>query len=86
MFLVWHCAFLAEDGLANAMFLGVAADLGHINTNSVVTGHNPSGSGLGDALKGSEVVLIPAGVPRKPGMTRDGMSTDFDLLFSTHRN
>jgi len=27
------------------------------------------------ALKDSEIVLIPAGVPRKPGMTRDGMNT-----------
>lgn len=52
---------------------GVAADLSHINTNSVVSGHNPSDSGLSDALKGAEIVLIPAGVPRKPGMTRDGM-------------
>jgi len=23
-------------------------------------------------LTGAEIVLIPAGVPRKPGMTRDG--------------
>jgi malate dehydrogenase len=28
---------------------------------------------LGDALKGAEVVIIPAGVPRKPGMTRDDL-------------
>lgn len=54
------------------IFLGVAADLSHINTNSTVTGYDPTPSGLRDALKGSEIVLIPAGVPRKPGMTRDG--------------
>ncbi|PYI18589.1 malate dehydrogenase [Aspergillus aculeatinus CBS 121060] len=52
---------------------GVAADLSHINTNSTVTGYEPTASGLRDALKGSEVVLIPAGVPRKPGMTRDDL-------------
>ncbi|BCR91090.1 malate dehydrogenase [Aspergillus chevalieri] len=53
---------------------GVAADLGHINTNSTVTGYDPSSSsGLSDALKNSEIVLIPAGVPRKPGMTRDDL-------------
>jgi malate dehydrogenase len=52
---------------------GVAADLSHINTHSTVTGYDPTPSGLREALKGSEVVLIPAGVPRKPGMTRDGM-------------
>jgi hypothetical protein len=26
-----------------------------------------------DSLKGAEVVIIPAGVPRKPGMTRDDL-------------
>ncbi|RMJ23155.1 Malate dehydrogenase [Aspergillus sp. HF37] len=52
---------------------GVAADLGHINTNSNVSGFEPGSSGLSDALKGSEIVLIPAGVPRKPGMTRDDL-------------
>lgn len=28
---------------------------------------------LGAALEGSDVVIIPAGVPRKPGMTRDDL-------------
>ncbi len=28
---------------------------------------------LADALKGCELVIIPAGVPRKPGMTRDDL-------------
>lgn len=28
---------------------------------------------LGEALEGSDVVVIPAGVPRKPGMTRDDL-------------
>ncbi|KAB5523851.1 malate dehydrogenase-like protein [Coniochaeta sp. 2T2.1] len=52
---------------------GVAADISHINTKSKVTGYEPTPSGLAAALKGSEVVLIPAGVPRKPGMTRDDL-------------
>lgn len=52
--------------------LGVAADIGHINTKSNVTGYQPDADGLKKALTGSEIVLIPAGVPRKPGMTRDG--------------
>ena len=51
---------------------GVAADIGHINTKSNVTGFQPDADGLKKALTGSEIVLIPAGVPRKPGMTRDG--------------
>lgn len=28
---------------------------------------------LGEALQGCDVVIIPAGVPRKPGMTRDDL-------------
>lgn len=28
---------------------------------------------LGKALEGSDIVIIPAGVPRKPGMTRDDL-------------
>ncbi|KAI1824090.1 malate dehydrogenase [Xylaria intraflava] len=52
---------------------GVAADVSHVNTKSTVKGYDPTPSGLAAALKGSEVVLIPAGVPRKPGMTRDDL-------------
>ena len=51
---------------------GVAADISHINTKSKVTGYQPDASGLKEALTGADIVLIPAGVPRKPGMTRDG--------------
>jgi len=51
---------------------GVAADLSHINTNSKIRSSNGPEQ-LKDALKGMEVVIIPAGVPRKPGMTRDDL-------------
>jgi len=50
---------------------GVAADVSHVPTNSTVKGYNPDQ--LKDALSGSDVVVIPAGVPRKPGMTRDDL-------------
>ncbi|KAK0527333.1 hypothetical protein OC834_002970 [Tilletia horrida] len=52
---------------------GVAADLSHINTPSVVQGYLPKDDGLAKALKGADIVVIPAGVPRKPGMTRDDL-------------
>ncbi|KAF2860509.1 malate dehydrogenase [Piedraia hortae CBS 480.64] len=52
---------------------GVAADLSHINTKSTVTGYEPTPDGIKACLKGAEIVLIPAGVPRKPGMTRDDL-------------
>ncbi|KAK6132656.1 hypothetical protein DH2020_033608 [Rehmannia glutinosa] len=51
---------------------GVAADVSHINTRSEVKGY-AADEQLGQALEGSDVVIIPAGVPRKPGMTRDDL-------------
>ncbi|XP_075219490.1 malate dehydrogenase, mitochondrial-like [Lycorma delicatula] len=51
---------------------GVAADLGHIETKSKVKGFVGPDQ-LKDSLKGAEVIIIPAGVPRKPGMTRDDL-------------
>ena len=65
--------------------LGVAADLSHINTNNTVTGHTPTPSGLREALTGADIVLIPAGVPRKPGMTRDGMGNPVSPSFNCSR-
>ena len=60
---------------------GVAADLSHIPTASSTTGSLPSpvswppkgNGGLQETLEGADVVVIPAGVPRKPGMTRDDL-------------
>ncbi|KAF9265135.1 NAD-malate dehydrogenase [Marasmius fiardii PR-910] len=52
---------------------GVAADLSHIATPAKVEGYLPPDEGLAKALTGAEVVVIPAGVPRKPGMSRDDL-------------
>ncbi|PNJ85514.1 MDH2 isoform 6 [Pongo abelii] len=51
---------------------GVAADLSHIETKAAVKGYLGPEQ-LPDCLKGCDVVVIPAGVPRKPGMTRDDL-------------
>ncbi|KAL0722649.1 hypothetical protein Bca4012_037248 [Brassica carinata] len=51
---------------------GVAADVGHINTRSEVVGYMGDDN-LAKALEGADLVIIPAGVPRKPGMTRDDL-------------
>lgn len=56
---------------------GVAADLGHCDTNTKTTGHGADD--IAGALKGADLVLVPAGVPRKPGMTRQD-------LFNTNAN
>jgi len=60
---------------------GVAADLSHCPTPAKITGNLPAAgtwppshdAGLEAALTGADVVVIPAGVPRKPGMTRDDL-------------
>eukprot|EP01062_Namystynia_karyoxenos_P072471 TRINITY_DN6866_c0_g1_i2.p1 TRINITY_DN6866_c0_g1~~TRINITY_DN6866_c0_g1_i2.p1 ORF type:complete len:377 (+),score=168.73 TRINITY_DN6866_c0_g1_i2:106-1131(+) len=60
---------------------GVAADISHIPTKAATTGRVPSplswppqgNTGIDEALQGCNLVLIPAGVPRKPGMTRDDL-------------
>eukprot|EP00245_Coleochaete_scutata_P006136 TRINITY_DN20304_c0_g1_i1.p1 TRINITY_DN20304_c0_g1~~TRINITY_DN20304_c0_g1_i1.p1 ORF type:complete len:438 (-),score=80.61 TRINITY_DN20304_c0_g1_i1:468-1721(-) len=51
---------------------GVAADLSHCNTPAQVTAFTGAAE-LAAALKGVDLVIIPAGVPRKPGMTRDDL-------------
>merc|ERR550514_1792520 len=57
---------------------GVAADVGHLEYPSKVVGYamdpkqSPK-SQLKDCLTGCSLVLVPAGVPRKPGMTRDDL-------------
>eukprot|EP00270_Netrium_digitus_P010437 TRINITY_DN3239_c0_g1_i3.p1 TRINITY_DN3239_c0_g1~~TRINITY_DN3239_c0_g1_i3.p1 ORF type:complete len:420 (+),score=83.06 TRINITY_DN3239_c0_g1_i3:36-1262(+) len=51
---------------------GVAADLSHCNTPAKVEGFLGKDE-LADAIKGADLVVIPAGVPRKPGMTRDDL-------------
>ncbi|KAJ7686778.1 lactate/malate dehydrogenase [Mycena rosella] len=52
---------------------GVAADLSHIATPAVVVGRLPPDDGLKAVLTGADIVVIPAGVPRKPGVNRDDL-------------
>lgn len=56
---------------------GVGADLSHINTDATTKSFLPSSkedkTALAESLKGSDLVIIPAGVPRKPSMTRDDL-------------
>ena len=51
---------------------GVAADLSHTNTACSVEGFEGP-ENLAAALTGCDLVIIPAGVPRKPGMSRDDL-------------
>merc|ERR1712169_25747 len=57
---------------------GVAADLGHLEKPSKVTGYaidpsKPAIDQLAECFTGADLLLVPAGVPRKPGMTRDDL-------------
>lgn len=61
---------LAIYDIANVA--GVAADLSHTNTPAKVKAHTGAAE-LAACLTGADVVIIPAGIPRKPGMTRDDL-------------
>ena len=50
---------------------GVAVDLSHIPTAVKVTGYGKED--LNTALVGADIVMIPAGMPRKPGMDRSDL-------------
>jgi len=52
---------------------GVAADISHINTSGGVPCVGYTEGEMGKALQGADVVIIPAGIPRQPGMTRDDL-------------
>lgn len=60
--------------------LGVSQDLSHINTSTPIRGYEPKSfeakdkeAALKAALTGSNLIIIPAGIPRKPGMSRDDL-------------
>jgi len=71
--LLKHSSLISELSLYDIVHTpGVAADLSHIETRCKVKGY-VGAEQLKDSLKGVELVIIPAGVPRKPGMTRDDL-------------
>ncbi|XP_024531508.1 malate dehydrogenase, glyoxysomal [Selaginella moellendorffii] len=51
---------------------GVTADVSHIDASAVVRGFLGKDQ-LDSALEGVDLVIIPAGIPRKPGMSRDDL-------------
>ncbi|XP_043713508.1 malate dehydrogenase, glyoxysomal-like [Telopea speciosissima] len=51
---------------------GVTADISHMDSGAVVRGFLGQPQ-LESALTGMDLVIIPAGIPRKPGMTRDDL-------------
>merc|ERR1711865_655291 len=69
---------------------GVAADLSHLEGKCKVTsialvlGQDKAIDKAGDILKGADLVLVPAGVPRKPGQDRkDLLKINCDIARGT---
>lgn len=59
---------------------GIAVDLSHIPTGVKVTGY--SGEELAPALEKADLVIISAGIARKPGMTRaDLFNTNASIVY-----
>ncbi|KAI0412027.1 malate dehydrogenase [Xylaria grammica] len=52
---------------------GIATDLNHIDTRAKVSGFLAKDGGLTKALEGADIVVVTAGIARKPGMTRDDL-------------
>jgi NAD-dependent malate dehydrogenase len=58
--------------------VGVGEDISHVSTAVKLESYlgdmkNPANEAVDKALAGADIVIIPAGVPRKPGMTRDDL-------------
>jgi hypothetical protein len=45
---------------------GVATDLSHISSIAQIEGFLPADDGMRKAFTGADIVIIPAGIPRKP--------------------
>ncbi|RKF56482.1 Malate dehydrogenase, cytoplasmic [Golovinomyces cichoracearum] len=70
------CPLITELALYDVVNTpGVAKDLSHISSPAKVTGHLPQDDGAIAAFQNADIVVIPAGVPRKPGMSRDDLFT-----------
>ena len=65
-----YVSTLSLYDLANSP--GVAVDLSHINSKCKVNGYKGPKE-LKEALEGANMVIVSAGLPRKPGMTRDDL-------------
>lgn len=76
--ILYACSSLFQLGLYDIVNTpGVAVDLSHISTPAKVEGYLPPAKvdgvlppddGLKKALTGADIIVIPAGVPRKPGV------------------
>lgn len=74
MLLMLHSEYvhhLALHDLVDSIH-GVGTDLGHIDRQCKVTTHLGQDK-LADAVRGARVILVPAGLAQRPGMSRDDL-------------
>ncbi len=71
---------LVEKGLADVVLIDVVEGLPQgkaldLQEAAPIEGHDakPIGSNAYDVSKGSDIVIVTAGIPRKPGMSRDDL-------------
>ena len=57
----------------------MTADLSHISSIAQIEGYLPADDGLKKALTGADIVVIPAGIPRKPRL--DSKSRSVEQLY-----
>ena len=79
-----YVSTLSLYDLANSP--GVAVDLSHINSKCKVNGYKGPKE-LKEALEGANMVIVSAGLPRKPGMTRDDLfmvNAGISLIWQRH--
>ncbi|CCU76642.1 unnamed protein product [Blumeria hordei] len=82
------CPLISELVLYDIMNTpGWAADISHIPSPAKVTSFTPEKGGERAAYEGAEVVIIPAGIPRRPGMNRDSLfAINADIVKSIIEN
>jgi len=72
--LLKSCPYVDELALFDVVNTpGVATDLSHISSKAKITGYLPKDDGQKLAFTGADIIVIPAGIPRKPGMSRDDL-------------
>ena len=64
---------------------GVAKDLSHINTPAIVDGYLPDNEGLMKTLTDADIVVIPAGIPRKPGVSTTPLESSVAFIEMARR-
>lgn len=73
LLLMLHSEYVQHLALYDLVHVrGIAADLSHVDRQCKVTAHLGPDE-LAEAVRGAKVIVIPAGLAQKPGMSRDDL-------------